>query len=569
MLCPSCGVQNAEGVGFCSSCGSSLTLACSTCKKELPPQAQFCDSCGTPVADGATQTLVGIPSVDTLPASFASDRYTVKELLGKGAAKEVYGVHDTVLDRDVAFALINSAGLTEEDRQRILREAQTMARLGEHPNIVQIYDFGEENGHPYMVMPLMSGGTIEPLVKKADAAADFDRILSVISDVCRGLDFAHSKDVIHRDLKPGNIWMTDEGVAKIGDFGIAFTPAHTRVTQTGIVMGTVAYMPPEQGMGRPVDGRSDLYSLGAMLYELVTGHRPFEADHPVAVISLHINAEPAPPTTHNPVTSAPLEGLIMRLLAKDPDERYQSAAAVLDALEAIAGRDETAVYAPAFGEMEIKPIRVLIMQESVEDTEAILAELRKGAFEPTHGTADSALTMAGALESQEWDLIITEYSMPNFSAPAGLKVLEMNGLDVPFIIVSHAITEEIAVAVLKGGAHDYVMKNNLARLVPAVQRELREAEVREERRRVEGEQLRLHESLEQRVRELTALNRMFQTHQQQRAEVGQAARVLFESLQNIAHEAGRLSELTSDETPADLQEVLDPDSSSEGAAAAE
>jgi CheY-like chemotaxis protein len=317
----------------------------------------------------------------------------------------------------------------------------------------------------------------------------------VTSDVCRGLDFAHSKDVIHRDLKPGNVWLTDEGVAKIGDFGIAFTPAHTRVTQTGIIMGTVSYMPPEQGMGRTVDARSDLYSLGAMLYELVTGHRPFEADHPVAVISMHINAEPAPPTTHNPLTSTPLEGLIMRLLSKDPDERYQSATAVLETLEAISGRDETAAYAPVFGEMEIKPIRLLIMQDSEQDTQAILAELRKGGYEPTHGTADSALTMAAALESQKWDLIITEYSMPNFSAPAGLKVVEMNGLDVPFIIVSDAITEEIAVAVLKGGAHDYVMKNNLARLVPAVQRELREAEVREERRRVEGEQAMLHQNL--------------------------------------------------------------------------
>jgi len=283
--------------------------------------------------------------------------------------------------------------------------------------------------------------------------------------------------VIHRDLKPGNVWLTQEGVAKIGDFGIAFTPAHTRVTQTGIIMGTVAYMPPEQGMGRQVDQRSYLYLLGAMLYELVSGRRPFETDHTVAVISQHVNTVPEPPTTHNPALPQPLEDIIMRLLAKDPDERYQSVTAVLEAVNALASPNSTSAYAPVFGPMEVKPIRVLVAQDSEADTAIILAELRKDGYEPTHERVDSALNMAAALESSQWDLIISEYSMPNFSASAGLKVLEMNAMDIPFIIVSHAITEEIAVAVLKGGGHDYVMKNNLARLVPAVQRELREAEV--------------------------------------------------------------------------------------------
>ena len=161
-----------------------------------------------------------------------------------------------------------------------------MARLGDHPNIMPIYELGDENGQPYMVLPLMAGGTVEELLEsEKEPGLPFDFVLEVVRDVCKGLEFAHSQGVIYRDLKPSNVWMTSDGVAKIGDFGIAFSAANTRMTESGHVLGTVHYMSPEQAMGGEIDERSDLYSLGSMLFQLIAGRPPFQGTHPVAIIS--------------------------------------------------------------------------------------------------------------------------------------------------------------------------------------------------------------------------------------------------------------------------------------------
>ena len=525
MLCPSCGQENSEGAIFCHDCGTALPLSCPNCGAEVQAGAEVCDSCATPIASEMDLTLRSLhASGPSLPDAYQDGRYKVKELLGVGAAKTVYRVEDTRLEREVAFALIRSSGLEETDRKRILRKARTMAKLGEHPNIVQIYDFGEEDGQPFMVLPVLGGGTIEPLVwKAANGDVDFDEILRVAADVVKGLEFAHSKRIFHRDVKPGNVWLTAEGVAKIGDFGIAFTPAHPRVTQTGLVLGTVAYMPPEQAMGFEVNESSDLYSFGAMLYELTSGHRPFPGDHPVAVISQHINVSPVAPSKHNPLILPELETLILQLMAKDPADRPPTAAAVLETLEAI-GKGPTRVQSlPALDKADRTPLRVLIVDSSEGSATLILKEFRRGGYAPTYQRVDTPLTMNTALETQTWDVVISDYSMPRFSAPAALKVLEINGLDLPFIVVSEAITEEIAVAVMKAGAHDYVMKDNLTRLNPAVQRELREAEARLEHRKSEEAERRLHQELqerqdqlERRISQLTDLNRLFQEHERQR-----------------------------------------------------
>lgn len=564
MLCPSCEQENSEGSSFCRNCGIALSLSCPNCGAEVQAGAVFCDSCGTPIVSDTGRTLMNLHSTGlSLPDTFQDGRYKVKELLGEGSTKTVYRVQDTRLEREVAFALIRAAGLEEADRKRILREARTMAKLGEHPNIVQIYDFGEEDGQPFMVLPLLDGGTIEPLVKKAaEGEVDFDTVLRVASDVAKGLEFAHSKRVIHRDVKPGNVWLTAEGVAKIGDFGIAFMPAHTRVTQTGLVLGTVAYMPPEQAMGLEVNERSDLYSFGAMLYELTTGRRPFPGDHPVAVISQHINVAPVAPTQHNPQIPPQLETLILELMAKDPVDRPQSASAVLADLEAIGTGPTLVPPLPTLDKADRTPLRVLIVDSSESSAAPILEELRRGGYDPTYQRVDTPLTMNTALETRSWDVVISNYSMPRFSAPAALKVLEINGLDLPFIVVSKTITEEIAVAVMKAGAHDYVMKDNLARLNPAIQRELREAEVRLGRRKAEELERRLHqelearqEQLEQRIRKLTAQNRLFQEQQRQRSQVDQASRALLEGLRKLAQDANALTELTQDMPAKDLQDV--------------
>ena len=185
-----------------------------------------------------------------------------------------------------------------------------------------------------MVMPVMTGGTVNGLrQREGSGRLGFDTTLSIASDICSGLEFAHGKGVIHRDLKPANVFLGEDAEAKIGDFGIAISEAHSRITRAGMMVGTPAYMSPEQGTGTKVDHRSDLYSLGAMLYELVAGRPPFSGDHPAAIIGQHVNAPPVPPTIHNKECPVKLEELILALLAKEPSDRPESASKVLSSLD--------------------------------------------------------------------------------------------------------------------------------------------------------------------------------------------------------------------------------------------
>ena len=265
--------------------------------------------------DSPTLRNVPIPSS---PSFFAKGRYEAKDFLGESATKRVYVVHDREADRDVAFALVKTEGIEETERLRVEREAEVVSNLGEHPNIVPIYEFGEDRGHLFMVMPVMTGGTVNGLRRREKSGRlGPDRTVSIAADVCKGLDFAHGKGVIHRDLKPGNVFLGEDGEAKIGDFGIALSEAQSRITRAGTMVGTPAFMSPEQGTGAKVDYRTDLYSLGAMLYELVAGRPPFSGDHPAAIISQHVNTPPVPPTIHNKECPEELEELILALLAKE------------------------------------------------------------------------------------------------------------------------------------------------------------------------------------------------------------------------------------------------------------
>ncbi|MCH7984024.1 MAG: serine/threonine-protein kinase PknK, partial [Chloroflexi bacterium] len=285
-------------------------------------------------ADSSTAEITPIGDADT-PSTFANGRYSVTRLLGEGGKKKVYLAHDAILDRDVAFAVIKTEGLDEVGRERIRREAQAMGRMGTHPCIMPIYDFGEEDGQPFMVQPLMGGGDVEQLIEDADGPLPLDQALQIATQTAQGLVFAHSKGIVHRDLKPGNIWLDDDGAAKIGDFGLAVATDRSRLTVEKMMVGTVNYMPPEQATGGEVTPRADLYSLGAMLYEMCTGRVPFMGDDDIAVIGQHVNTPPVAPSWHNPQIPKTLDSLIMRLLAKDPQERPESADEVLSALDAV------------------------------------------------------------------------------------------------------------------------------------------------------------------------------------------------------------------------------------------
>jgi tetratricopeptide (TPR) repeat protein len=335
---------------FCEQCAVDLLPSCPNCDKQNNAGARFCRYCRTALANEDVQPAVPISSPPELaaqqllvqnsessePTSFADGRYQVLGFLGEGAKKMVYLAQDTQLDRDVAFALIKTDEMDILSRARIAREAQAMGRLGGHPHIVTVFDVGEHERRPYLVEEFMVGGDVEGLIEGAqNKGLLIDEAISIAIATCRGLEFAHSNGIIHRDLKPGNVWLTADGVAKIGDFGLAMATDRSRLTIDGKVVGTASYMPPEQAMGGEMTPRADLYSLGAMLYDMVCGRPPFLGDDNIAIVGQHINTPPVAPTWHRSDCPRPLEALIMRLLAKNPAERPESASDVLAALESI------------------------------------------------------------------------------------------------------------------------------------------------------------------------------------------------------------------------------------------
>ena len=286
-----------------------------------------------PVEPGTPEARLAAAASE--PDSSAGGRYVVQRFLGEGGKKRVYLAHDELLDRDVAFALIKTEGLDEIGREHVVREAQAMGRMGVHPHIVSILDFGDHEGTPYVVTELMGGDDVEGLIEDAGAPLPLAQGLDIAQATADGLVFAHEQGVVHRDLKPGNVWLTADGVAKIGDFGLAVAEGRSRRTQHGMMVGTFGYMPPEQALGQEVTPQADLYSLGAMLYELVTGSPPFVGDDATAVISQRINAAPVRPSLRSEHCPPDLGALILRLLAKAPDERPASASEVLAVLDGI------------------------------------------------------------------------------------------------------------------------------------------------------------------------------------------------------------------------------------------
>jgi class 3 adenylate cyclase len=279
-----------------------------------------------------------------VPASLADGRYQVQKLLGEGGKKRVYLATDTRLERDVAISLVKIEGLDEAGLARVRREARAMGRLGDHPNIVTIFDVGEEAGQPYIVSQHMAGGSVDDLLQGADQhRLPIEQTLRLATEVCRALQHAHECGVIHRDVKPSNIWLTADGTAKLGDFGLAVARDRSRLTLEGMMVGTVAYMPPEQALGRPPEAQSDLYALGAMLYEMVTGRPPFLGDDAVAIISQHLHTAPVAPSWHNADIPRALETLILQLLAKAPADRPASAAAVRETLATVSTRASATV----------------------------------------------------------------------------------------------------------------------------------------------------------------------------------------------------------------------------------
>jgi eukaryotic-like serine/threonine-protein kinase len=271
-----------------------------------------------------------------VPQTILDNRYTRGELLGSGGMAEVYLAHDEVLDRDVALKVLTERHAeNEEFVERFRREARSAAFLN-HPNIVSVYDQGcSEDGTYYIAMEYIPGGTLKDRIL-GEGPLDPDTATELSLQVAQALGHAHEHGVIHRDIKSRNILLTEAGYAKVTDFGIARAAAATTTSsRSNLVLGTPGYISPEQAMGKSVDARSDLYSLGVVLYEMLTGTLPYSGESPVSMALKHVDEPPRSPREANPDVPASLNALTAKLLAKDPEDRYASAVELADDLERV------------------------------------------------------------------------------------------------------------------------------------------------------------------------------------------------------------------------------------------
>jgi tRNA A-37 threonylcarbamoyl transferase component Bud32 len=266
------------------------------------------------------------------------NRYEIIAKLGAGGMANVYKARCTILNRIVTVKILRSELAEDKDFvRRFQNEAQAVALLS-HPNIVSIYDVGEENGLPYLVMEYVEGKNLKELIR-SEGALSPSEVVNIGIQVCAALGHAHSKGIIHRDVKPHNILVAPEGQIKVTDFGLArflSVPSAT-MTQSGTVMGSVHYFSPEQARGEEADAQSDIYSLGTVLYEAVSGHVPFQGDSPVSIALKHLQEEPPGLHIENQSIPKELEQIIMKAMAKKPELRFLSAEEMQGALDNIDG----------------------------------------------------------------------------------------------------------------------------------------------------------------------------------------------------------------------------------------
>ncbi|MCX6637841.1 MAG: serine/threonine-protein kinase, partial [Acidobacteria bacterium] len=267
-------------------------------------------------------------------------RYEITDELGRGGMGVVYRAVDTTIGRTVAVKVVrlSESGTPVEGhnlRERLVREARAAGTLS-HPNIVAVYDFGQEGDTAYIVMEFIHGRTLEAILAESVPHPPEEWSLAILGDVARGLDYAHAHGVFHRDVKPANIMVQEDGGVKIADFGIAkvaWTTAMT-LTTTGVVVGSPHYMAPEQLQGAPITGRTDQFALAGLAYTLLTGRKPFEAETLASLLSKILHQYPTPAQTLNPLLRAEVQDVLRKAMDKDPAQRFASCAEFVEGLKA-------------------------------------------------------------------------------------------------------------------------------------------------------------------------------------------------------------------------------------------
>lgn len=317
-----------------------------------------------------------------------NDRYEIIKTIGEGGMANVYLAHDTILDRKVAIKVLRG-DLSNDEKfiRRFKREALSVSNLS-HPNIVEVYDVGEEDGNYYIVMEYIEGKTLKQLLQKRGALT-LTEVIDIMSQLTDGLAHAHEAYIIHRDIKPQNIMIEDNGRIKITDFGIAMALNSTQLTQTNSVMGSVHYLPPEQANGKGATVKSDIYSLGILMYELLTGSVPFKGDTAVEIALKHMKEKVPSVRKQNPTIPQSVENIILKATAKNPKNRYDSVREMHADLETALEKDnekrlvyeypendleETKVIAPISKEPKKSVVDKPLEKEEIEKDDSVLNE---------------------------------------------------------------------------------------------------------------------------------------------------------------------------------------------------
>ena len=311
------------------------SIRCTTCGRPLPQEGAICPAC--------TNLAQTVSPAEAAPVDLIAGRYLPQRMLGRGGAKEVWLAHDLTLDRPVAIARARAGAAGAEARERMRREARLMARLGDHPNIVTVYDAVQDGEALHIVARFMAGGSLaERLAAAPGGRLEVGDVLRTGRSLADALAHAHEHGVVHRDVKPDNVWLGADGSAGLGDFGIAVAAGDP---VAGSATGTPYYQAPEQAAGKPPLAQSDLYALGATLWELLCGRPPFIGPDAVALLAQHRHAAPEPPSRHAAAIAPGLDALILSLLAKRAADRPADAAAVRDALDRLGGAPSVPVAA--------------------------------------------------------------------------------------------------------------------------------------------------------------------------------------------------------------------------------
>lgn len=396
-----------------------------------------------------------------------NDRYEIQKLLGEGATSTVYLGTDNVLGRQVALKVLHPH-VRDTTRKRFFQEAMAAAQLN-HPNIMAIHDRGEDNSRDYLVVEYVGGRPLTEFIPTTP-----QRVAELGAQIARALHYAHEREIIHRDIKPANIMVTPEGSIKIMDLGLALPREAKRVTAPGMVIGTPAYISPEQAKGKDLDYRTDIYSLGIVLFEMATGELPFNADDITALLLQHVQQPPPRPTLIVPDFPMALENVILKTLEKNRDRRFTTARTLADALTASmpgsssqVDEDATLPTRPDWVGNQTSssvPVKGKVIRVILADDHQLLRSTLSNYL----GTHDDIVVVAQAGNGDDAlretlthhpDILLLDLNMPGKNGLDALPEIREQAPDVKVLVLTGRDDDNYIMRALRAGAHGYVLKS--------------------------------------------------------------------------------------------------------------